>query len=146
MVSLTTTAGAKDMLEIGAQGEATRTVQPQDTAKRLFDHSGENFPEVLATATMIAMMELAAARVLLPMLGPGQLSVGVGVNVKHLAATPVGMQVRSVATYLGPEGKLHRFKVELFDDGGLAGEGEHTRAIIDEARLITGAASRGKAR
>jgi fluoroacetyl-CoA thioesterase len=134
------------MPEIGAQGEATRIVQPKDTAKHLFDHAAETFPEVLATATMIAMMELAAARVLLPMLAPGQLSVGVGVNVKHLAATPVGMQVRSVATYLGTEGKLHRFKVELFDEGGLAGEGEHTRAIIDEARLLAGAASRGQPR
>jgi fluoroacetyl-CoA thioesterase len=136
------------MPEVGAQAEATRIVQPKDTAKHLLDHSGEDesFPEVLATATMIAMMELAAARVLLPLLAPGQLSVGVGVNVKHLAATPVGMQARAVATYLGPEGKLHRFKVELFDDGGLAGEGEHTRAIIDESRLLTGAASRGKPR
>jgi fluoroacetyl-CoA thioesterase len=134
------------MPEIEAQGEATRIVQPRDTAKHLFDHSGESFPEVLATATMIAMMELAAARVLLPLLAPGQLSVGVGVNVKHLAATPVGMQARAVATYLGLEGKLHRFKVELFDDGGLAGVGEHTRAIIDEVRLVAGAQSRGKAR
>jgi fluoroacetyl-CoA thioesterase len=134
------------MIEIGTQGEATRIVESKDTAKYVFDHSGEAFPEVLATATMIAMMELAAARVLLPLLKPGQLSVGVGVDVEHLAATPVGMQVRSVATYLGPEGKLYRFKVELFDDGGLAGEGEHTRAIIDEARLVAGAANRGKPR
>jgi fluoroacetyl-CoA thioesterase len=134
------------MPEIGTRGEATRIVQARDTAKHLFDHSAENFPEVLATATMVAMMELAAARVLLPLLAPGQLSVGVGVNVKHLAATPVGMEARAVATYLGTEGKLHRFKVELFDDGGLAGEGEHTRAIIDEARLVAGAASRGKPR
>ena len=81
-----------------------------------------------------------------PSLAPGQLSVGVGVDVKHLAATPVGMTARAVATYLGPEGKLHRFKVELHDDGGLAGEGEHTRAIIDEARLVAGAKSRGKPR
>lgn len=132
------------MIEIGTQGEATRVVQPQDTAKHLFEHSGEAFPEVLATATMIAMMELAAARVLLPLLGPGQLSVGVGVDVKHLAATPVGMQVRAVATYQGQEGKLHRFDVQLFDDGGLAGEGRHTRAIIDEARLVAGAHSRKK--
>jgi fluoroacetyl-CoA thioesterase len=134
------------MPEIGEQGEATRIVERKDTAKYLFDHSGEAFPEVLATATMVAMMELAAARVLLPSCKPGQLSVGVGVDVKHLAATPVGMRVRALATYLGPEGKLHRFKVELFDDGGLAGEGEHTRAIVDESRLVAGAASRGKAR
>ncbi|WP_106088694.1 thioesterase family protein [Enhygromyxa salina] len=132
------------MPNIGTQAEATRVVQPKDTAKHLFDHAGEAFPEVLATATMIALMELAAARVLLPLLEPGQLSVGVGVNVKHLAATQVGVEVRAVATYLGAEGKLHRFKVELVDDGGVAGEGEHTRAIIDEARLLAGAAARGK--
>jgi predicted thioesterase len=50
--------------------------------------------------------------------------------------------VRAVATYLRPEGKLHRFKVEAFDDAGPIGEGEHTRAIIAAERLMAGAARR----
>jgi predicted thioesterase len=91
---------------------------------------------------MIALMELAAARLIRPMLQDGQLSVGVSLNVKHTAATPVGCRVNAVATYLGPEGKLFRFKVEAFDDAGAIGEGEHMRAIIATERLMAGAARR----
>ena len=128
----------------GDRAEASLVVRPEDTARHLLDSPGDVFPEVLATAKMIALMELAASRLLKPELAPGQLSVGVGVTVTHLAPTPVGMEARAVATYLGLEGKLHRFKVEVSDAGGVVGRGEHTRAIIDEARLVAGAASRGK--
>ena len=58
------------------------------------------------------------------------------------AATPVGGEVRAVATYLGEEGKLFRFKVEAFDEAGSIGEGEHLRAIIATERLLAGAAKR----
>ena len=77
-----------------------------------------------------------------PMLEPGQLSVGVALSVEHRAPTPVGGRVRAVATYLRPEGKLYRFKVEAFDDAGPIGEGEHTRAIVATERLLAGAARR----
>lgn len=56
--------------------------------------------------------------------------------------TPVGCVVRAVATYLGPEGKMHRFRVEAFDQAGAIGEGEHARAVITTERLLTGAARR----
>jgi predicted thioesterase len=88
-------------------------------------------------------MEMAATRLMRPLLEPGQLSVGVDVWIKHTAATPVGGHVRTVATYLGPDGKLFRFKVEAFDDAGPIGGGEHTRAIVSTARLLAGAAKRG---
>jgi predicted thioesterase len=91
---------------------------------------------------MIALMELAAAKVLRPLLKPGELSVGVTVDIRHTAATPVGGRVRAVATYVGPEGKLHRFHVEAFDDAGPIGAGHHTRAIITAERLEAGAARR----
>ena len=91
---------------------------------------------------MIALMELAAARLMRPVLQDGQLSVGVTVNVKHMAATPVGYKVTTMATYLGAEGKLFRFKVEAFDEAGAIGEGEHRRAIIATERLLAGAARR----
>jgi predicted thioesterase len=77
-----------------------------------------------------------------PLLQPGQHSVGVLVSIKHMAATPVGGHVRTVATYLGPEGKLFRFKVKAFDDAGPIGAGEHTRAIVTTSRLLAGAAKR----
>ena len=130
------------MLEIGASAEASLTVQHSDTAQALAISAGDSFPEVLATSRMILLMEVAAARAMNPMLLDGQMSVGVSVNVKHTAATPIGCVVRAIASYLGPEGKLHRFKVEAFDAAGAIGEGEHTRAVIATERLLAGAERR----
>ena len=127
-------------MRVGDTADASFVVQPSDTAKALSPQ--DDFPDVFATSRMVALMELAAARALKPLLQPGQLSVGVTLNIRHTAATPVGGKVRAVATYLGPEGKLFRFKVQAFDDAGPIGEGEHTRAIIDAERLVTGAARR----
>ena len=130
------------MIEVGTSAEISLTVQPSDTAHALSISAQETFPEVFATSRMIALMELAAARAMRPLLQSGQLSVGVTVNIKHTAATPVGCVVRAVATYLGPEGKVYRFKVEAFDEAGLIGDGEHTRAIIATDRLLAGAERR----
>ena len=63
-------------------------------------------------------------------------------KIRHLAATPNNTEVKAVATFLGYEGKLFKFKVEAFDPAGKVGEGEHTRAIIDTARLLEGARKR----
>jgi fluoroacetyl-CoA thioesterase len=134
------------MLTAGDTGQAEIIVQPSDTAKVLALSSEDSFPEVFATSRMIALMELAAARVMRSALQPGQLSVGVSLNVKHTAATPVGGRVRAVATYERSDGKLFIFKVEAFDDAGPVGEGEHTRAIISTERLLQGAAKRSAGR
>jgi fluoroacetyl-CoA thioesterase len=128
-------------MNIGDVGEATRVVGHEDTAKAM-SQPGDEFPEVLATTRMIGLMEVAASRAMKDLLSPGQLSVGVGVNVRHLAATPVGVEARAKATFLGMQGKLYRFKVEAFDPGGSIGEGEHTRAIVSVERLLKGALSR----
>ena len=131
------------MLKAGDTGQAEMVVQPSDTAKVLALSSEDSFPEVFATSRMIALMELAAARAMRPALKPGQLSVGVSLNVKHTAATPVGGKVRAVATFERHDGKLFLFKVEAFDDAGPIGCGEHSRAVIDTERLLQGAARRG---
>lgn len=130
------------MIIVGESADASLTVQISDTANALSSSSGDAFPDVFATSRMIALMELAAARLMRPMLQPDQLSVGVTVNVRHTAATPIGGKVRAVATYLGPDGKLCRFTVEAFDEAGSIGEGEHTRAIVTTDRLLAGAARR----
>jgi fluoroacetyl-CoA thioesterase len=124
--------------------EADLVVAPADTARNLALTPDDEFPEVFATSRMIALMELAAARALRPLLGEGQLSVGVSLSVKHTAATPVGSRVRAVATYLRTENKLMHFKVEAFDEAGQIGAGEHSRAIIVAARLLSGAERRRK--
>ena len=122
--------------------EAGLTVTLADTARSIALTSGDCFPEVFATARMIALMEVAAARAMQPLLGAGQLSVGVSLNVRHTAATPIGGRVRAVADYLRTEGRLTHFQVRAFDDAGPIGEGEHARAVIDTARLLAGAARR----
>src|SRR3989442_14685114 len=113
------------MLNVGKSADASFVVQLSDTAKAVSISPQDDFPAVFATSRMVALMELAAARALKPLLKQGQLSVGVALNIRHTAATPVGSSVRAVATYLGREGKFFRFKVQAFDDAGSIGEGEH---------------------
>lgn len=129
-------------LEIGATAEAAFVVRDSDTAAALALTADDSFPPVFATSRMIALMELAAARVLRPSLEHDELSVGVSLNVRHTAATPVGGHVSAVATYLGADGRLFKFKVEAFDDAGPIGDGEHNRAIVTTVRLVAGAAKR----
>jgi fluoroacetyl-CoA thioesterase len=132
------------MLNDNITAEAELVVADDDTARRIALCAGDSFPEVFATSRMIALMEVAAARAMRPLLGDGKLSVGVSLNVRHTAATPVGSRVRAVATYLRTEQKLLHFRVQAFDDAGSIGEGEHTRAVIETNRLLAGATRRRK--
>lgn len=129
-------------LAAGASAEADWSVEERDLASQLSDGHASTFPPVFATARMIAMVELAAARVLLPLLDPGEMSVGVLVNVTHTAATPVGVTVRATARLLGMERKSYVFEVVAFDPGGEVGRGVHHRAIVDSERLLRGAQRR----
>ena len=130
------------MLQPGDTGEASFVATDRDMAKSLAVSPEDDFPEVFATSRMIALMELAGARLMKTILEPNQLSVGVGIYIKHLAATPNNTRVSAVATFLEMEGKLYKFRVEAFDTAGKIGEGEHTRAIIDADRLLNGALKR----
>ncbi len=129
-------------LSMNETAEASFIATDKDMAKALSISKEDNFPEVFATSRMLALMELAAARLMKKILQGNQLSVGVGVNIKHLAATPNNTEVSAIATFTGMEGKLYKFKLEAFDKGGKIGEGEHTRAVIDTDRLLGGAAKR----
>ena len=129
-------------LEQNATGTATLIVGPQDLASSISSDTGDDFPPVLATARMIALMEIAASRVLLPLLGPGELSVGVTVDITHTAPTPLGAEVTATARYAGREGKLFLFEVSAADPGGEVGRGWHKRAIVSNERLQSGAAKR----
>lgn len=117
-------------------------VETQDLASALSIENTDQFPPVLATSRMVAFMELAAARLMQPLLSQGELSVGVGVDIKHTAATLAGERITARADYLGMDGKLYRFRVSVSDDAGVAGDGLHTRAIVDTERLLAGAHKR----
>ena len=129
-------------MEIGQKIEFTYTVQEKDLAKYVGVDEQDQFPEVLATARMIALMEVCAARLMNPLVKEGELSVGVNVNVMHLAPTLRDDLVTLKAIFQGMEGKLYKFDVEIHDAGGIAGKGTHTRAIIKTERLLEGAKKR----
>jgi predicted thioesterase len=123
-------------------GDAEVIVRPEDTARCIALRADDAFPEVFATSRMIALMEVAAARAMAPLLADGQLSVGVSIEVRHTAATAVGSHVRAVATYLRSDNRFMCFHVEAFDDSGPIGHGEHARAIVEAERLTVGAERR----
>jgi len=127
---------------IGAEATAEQLVEEKDCASSMAAAPGEAFPSVYATTRMIGLMELAGARVLQPLLNPGELSVGVKVDVVHAAATLPGATVRARARYQGREGKLYRFEVWAEDEGGEVGRGLHDRAVVTVDRLLEGARRR----
>jgi fluoroacetyl-CoA thioesterase len=130
--------------EPNAIGAAELVVRQSDCASDLKVNNApdENFPAVFATTRMIALMELASARVLKHLLQDGEMSVGVTVDIIHSAPTPVGTKVTATATYRGRDKKLFVFDVIAQDRAGEIGSGTHKRAIISCERLLIGAAKR----
>jgi fluoroacetyl-CoA thioesterase len=126
----------------GATATVEWVVGADDLASRTTLGVDESYPPVFATARMITLMELAGGRVLAPLLLPGELSVGVRVDVSHTAPTPEGAKVRATARFVGVESGLYRFEVEAYDGGGEIGRGVHHRAIVEVARLLARAAKR----
>ncbi len=97
---------------------------------------GSGLLDVLSTPSMIGLMEGAAATAVAPLLPDGSVSVGVRVDVRHLAATPLGMAVRARAELIEIDGRRLTFRVEAFDAHEKIGEGVHERAIVEPARLL----------
>ncbi len=119
-------------LETGINYTAVQNVEKKDTAA----HYGSGLVEVFATPAMIALMENAALKAVLPYLGGEHNTVGFEVNVRHLKPTPVGVEVRCIATLTEVDGKRLTFKVEAFDEEGLIGEGTHVRYIINSKKFM----------
>lgn len=140
--SMTFIPSERPTLEPGTSATATRTVMAEDLASRLVGEPGTAFPPVFATARMIGLMELAAAKAMRPLLREGELSVGAHVEVSHTAPTPAGAQVTAEARFTGMEGKLYLFEVIARDAGGEVGRGTHKRAIVKTERLTQTAFSR----
>jgi fluoroacetyl-CoA thioesterase len=118
-------------MPVGTKGSFTMTVAPQHLASTVDDA----LPEVLATGWMIIMMERAAMDAMRPFLEPGETSVGVAMNVQHLAATPPGHLVRATAEFIKAEGRRLEFKVDARDENEVIGSGTHQRAVIDPAKF-----------
>jgi fluoroacetyl-CoA thioesterase len=130
------------MLVTGERGEIIVTVQSSDTARSLAQADADVLPDVLATPRLLALVELAASRAMRRLLRPGQTSMGIGVSITHGKPTAVGSQVCAVARFICDEDGLLRFRFEVFDEAGLIADGEHTRTIIDNTALMSGAMRR----
>lgn len=128
--------------EEGATLSASFTVLPSDLASATSPDPDDDYAKVLATPRLVSFMEIVCARMLLPYLQQGQLSVGVRVTMDHLAATPVDEKIEVIGKFLRKEKKTLVFECIIKDRGGEVGRGECIRAIIDEKRLMEGAKKR----
>lgn len=119
-------------LALGMTGEATTTVVYENTAA----YVGAGGVEVFGTPMMIALMENAAWRAVADGLEEGYVTVGTLVNVRHLAATPLGQQVRATAELVEIDKRRLVFKVEAYDERQKIGEGFHERFIVHLDRFL----------
>jgi predicted thioesterase len=99
-------------------------------------HLGSGSIAVYATPALVALMENAAVRALEGHLPDGQTTVGGQIDVRHLAATPVGMKVHARAELLEESGRKLTFKVQAWDEEELIGEAKHIRYIVDEDKFM----------
>ena len=117
---------------LGTKGHFTLDVQPQHLASQVKDRI---LPPVLATPVMILAMENAALNAIRAYLEPGESAVGTLVDVRHLAATPVGQRVTVEAEITGVDGRRLVFAVTAHDETELIGQGTHERMVVDLGRL-----------
>jgi fluoroacetyl-CoA thioesterase len=115
-------------IPLGTKGTFTLRVLPEHLANQFKDAM---LPQVLATPVMVLMMENAALNAIRPYLDPGESAVGTAINIRHLAATPVGHTVRAEAEVIKVEGKRIEFRVSASDELEEIGNGTHQRALIN---------------
>jgi fluoroacetyl-CoA thioesterase len=119
-------------IPVGAKGAFTLLVQPQHLANRFKDAT---LPAVFATPVMIMTMENAALNAIKAYLDPGESAVGTAVNVRHLAATPVGRQVTAEAEVTKVVGRQIEFTVRAKEGAREIGVGSHARVVVDVAKF-----------
>lgn len=113
-------------LKLGTIGTAELVVAPEHTAPRV----GSGRIPVLATPVMINLIEAAALACAEHLLPQGQQSLGTHLDVKHFAATPVGMRVTATAELTGVDGRTLSFRVSARDEVEPIGEGTHERVVV----------------
>lgn len=119
-------------MQIGITGKQTITVTEEKTAQAM----GSGTLPVFATPAMIALMENTASKSVETELDEGTGTVGTLINVKHVAATPVGMDVTCETKLVEVDRKRLVFEVKAYDAAGVIGEGTHERFIIDNEKFL----------
>jgi len=115
----------------GLVGHAEIVVGEQHTAPKI----GSGRVRVLATPVMINLMEAAALDCAENLIPAGHQSLGIKLDVRHIAATPVGMRVRATAKLLKVDGRNLEFWVEAHDEKDLIGDGAHHRIVVNVERF-----------
>lgn len=119
-------------ITVGMKGEVSTLVEREDTAKEV----GSGDLLVYATPCMVALMEGAACEAIAEALTDTQTTVGTMLNIEHVSATPVGLEVRAEATVTEVNGKVITFAVNAFDESGEIGRGIHKRVIINPQKFL----------
>jgi len=118
---------ARDVIQVGMSAERILVVPPEQTV----GHFVDGMPMVFATPMMILQMELTSGDALRNQFKPGWVTVGTEVNIKHLAAAPVGATVRTTAKVIAVERRAIRFEVVSFHGERKIGEGFHARGLVN---------------
>jgi predicted thioesterase len=121
-----------DKLKIGLTYKSSRVVALEDTAIAV----GSGSLEVFATPCMISLMENSAMMAVENLLGDESTTVGTHLDIKHLSATPIGIEVYSIATLKEIDGKKLKFWIEAYDVKGKIGEGYHSRFIVEKEKFM----------
>ena len=119
-------------ITVGMKGEAFTDVEREDTAMEV----GSGSLLVYATPCMVALMEGAACEAIQEALSDSQTTVGTELNIQHISATPVGLEVRAEAEVVAVEGKVITFEVKAFDEAGEIGKGTHKRVIVNTQKFL----------
>jgi predicted thioesterase len=115
----------------GLTGSADLVVGVEHTAPSI----GSGLVPVLATPVMINLIEAAALAAVEHLLPPGHQSLGIHLDVRHFAATPIGMRVRATAELTAVDGRTLSFRVDASDEKEPIGGGSHQRVVVNVARF-----------
>ena len=119
-------------ITVGMKGEVGTLAEREDTAKEV----GSGSLLVYATPCMVALMEGAACEAIQDALSDTQTTVGTELNIQHISATPVGLEVRAEAEVIAVDGKVITFQVRAFDEAGEIGNGTHKRVIVNTQKFL----------
>ena len=120
-----------DAVKAGLKGWVDLTVGDEHTAPSV----GSGAIHVLGTPVMINLMEAAALDAAEHLMPKGHQSLGIHVDISHVAATPIGMKVHATAEVTAVEGNRIRFRVEAHDEAEMIGEGTHERVVVKVERF-----------
>ena len=120
-------------MKIGLESTASEVVTANNTAATL----GSGFLDVYATPAMVALMEKAASSAVQSAIPATESTVGISLNIKHIAATPLGQTVTAKATLIAIDGKKLTFEVVATDEQKTIGTGTHERFIINVEKFLS---------